>query len=754
MHGSSLAKWLRWLVYASAFVPLIIFSQYISPFHFGKVVVLRSIVEVMAVLYILLVWRDRTYLPKGHPITWAFFAFTLAFTITSITSVAWLQSFWGTLERMGGLWTFWHYFIFYIITLSVLRTRADWQRLLDIMIAVGVLSALYGFLQKTNWSFILGSGGRLRPFGTIGNAALFAGYQLLIGYLALTLSFLKRTPGNWRRWYWIAAGLTFLATASTAVRGSLLAMVVATIAAILLYSIWNRSRKARLALLFAIVAVVVFVFSALLLRDSSFVQNSPYLRRITDFSSSTFTVKTRFWAWQAGFQGWSESPRYMLVGWGPENFNVPFSEHFNPQFFTGPGSETFFDRAHNMFVEVLVTMGLLGEIAYLSLFAAIFWTLWKFLKVEGDTRTIGIGFTALTIAYMIHNAFIFDTSANFLTFFMLLAFIVHIAQRGLDAVQVRPIAGKTPSESLTAAQMGGGILLLLGALILIYTTNIKPAMANYTTTRAIVAGWQNDFPGAVSGYREAIDADTPGRYEFRHRFAQYLMELSSSADTKKIPKYKEAVLVAIEDVKKNIQENPRDYLPYLYLSRLYITIGRDDPKSPYNTSALEYSQKALEISPTFVRTYYEVGQAYLNMKDYDKAFEAFQKAAELNPDVAGTYWYMASVDFQRGKVQEGLQYATKAISGGYTLTQQDTQKLVNAYIQIGDYKSLVTIFEQLVRTFPTNVQHWASLATAYVKVNRIQDAINAARKVWELSPENSPARTDAASFIRSLGGTL
>ena len=77
MKESSLVVWLRRLIYSSTLVPLIIFSQYISPFHFGKVVVLRAIVEVMLGLYLLLIWRDRSYLPKANPITWAFLAFTL-----------------------------------------------------------------------------------------------------------------------------------------------------------------------------------------------------------------------------------------------------------------------------------------------------------------------------------------------------------------------------------------------------------------------------------------------------------------------------------------------------------------------------------------------------------------------------------------------------------------------------------------------------------------------------------------------------
>lgn len=107
MKESRLAIWIKWLVYTSVLMPLVISAQYLSPFHFGKVIFLRSIVEVMVALYLILIWRDRSYLPKSHPITWAFLSFTSAFTITSFFSVAWLQSLWGTLERMGGLFTFW-----------------------------------------------------------------------------------------------------------------------------------------------------------------------------------------------------------------------------------------------------------------------------------------------------------------------------------------------------------------------------------------------------------------------------------------------------------------------------------------------------------------------------------------------------------------------------------------------------------------------------------------------------------------------
>jgi tetratricopeptide (TPR) repeat protein/O-antigen ligase len=760
MNESFLAKTLRWLVYASAFVPLIIFSQFISPFHFGKVVVLRSIVQVMAVLYLLLIWRDASYRPKGHPLLWTFLSFALAFTLTSLTSVAFLQSFWGTLERMGGLFTFWHYFIFYVIAVSVLRTRQDWQTLLNIMVGVGVASAIYGFLQKTDWSFILGSGGRSRPFGTIGNAALFAGYQILVAFLAFTLSAMKRTTPAMRNWYLVAGGTTLLAALSTAVRGSLIGIVVGGLLWALLWSAVNRSKRAKNFLLAGLVALILFVFLGVTLRSTDFIQRSSYLNRITDFSANTFTVKTRFWAWEAGFKGWSESAKTMLVGWGPENFNVPFSKHFNPKFFTAPGAETFFDRAHNMFVEVVVTMGLLGFLTYLSLFVVSFKTYAGFIRQGGDARVLGIGFSAMTVAYAIHNSFIFDTSANFLTFFMLLAFVTHVAQRGLDTSLQKPIQGAR-RVPWTGAQITAASVLTVIVLVTIYSTNIRPIKANYATTRAIIAGWQGDWVGAVNKYREAIAYDTlTGRYEFRHRFAQYLLELSSTTDVSKVPNFQEVTLSVIEDVKKNAIDNPQDYLPLLYLSRMYIILGKGDPASPYNDMALEMSARALEISPTFVRTYYEVGQTYLNKGDLEKAVEWFQKAAQLNPDVAVTYWYIGSVQYQiasqkgdEAGMKAALANMSIAVEKGHTLSESDGVKLAQIFLQLRDFKSMAAIFEQLVGIAPTKTEYWAQLIATYGELDDRDTVIKTIRRALAIpavaADEEFTAK--AVATLRQLG---
>ena len=747
MREPILAKILRYIIYAAAFMPLIIFSQFISPFHFGKVVVFRSIVELMVVGYLLLLWQDRSYRPKTNIIFWALLAFVAAFSVTTLASIQPYASFWGTLERMGGLWTFFHYFLFFIIATAVLRKQEHWETFLTCTIATAILSALYGFGQKTNISFFIGSGGRERIFGTIGNAALFAGYEIVNIFLALTLLLRPNNSQFKKIVYGTGVVLGSLAVTMTVVRGSLLGLG----AGLLMFSLWyflkTNSRKAKLVLLsLATVASLFVVILITPLKDASFIGNSKFLRRVTDTSFESFTAKTRFWAWQAGLKGWSESPRRILLGWGPENFNIPFSKYFNPKFFTGYGAETLFDRAHNMFVEVLVTMGLIGFITYVGIFFFSFRALRTIRHAQTDNYIYTIGLSSLIVAYAIHNAFIFDTSANLLVFFTILGFIAFLLMRGKD----RDItASPQPVRINPALRFIVGSLLAITALVLIYRTNIIPSKANYASTRGIIAGWANDFSGAVVKFTEAMNYNVPGRYEIRHRFGQYLLEYSGAKQ--QTPEVESAVKLAIDEITKNRDENPADYLPLLYLSRLNINLGRGDAKSPYNDIALQHSLRALEISPTFIRTFYEIGQGYLNKKDYESAIKYFKQAAELNPEVGLSYWYWGIVEITRGNPDKGLRVINMALDRGYAPSESDYLNLAQQYVARKDYQALADIYERLVKLNPKNSEYYTSLAVAYANLGRVDDALAMARKAVTIDPSLLPS---AQEFARELGREL
>jgi len=741
---SNLVKFIRFGIFLTALIPLVIWKDFISPFHFGKVILFRSLIEVLGVAYLVLIIKDRSYLPRRDKVFWAFFVFVLAFSLATITSILKYPSFWGSLERMGGLWTFWHYFVFFIILTSVFTKKEHWQKLFDLTIFVGVLSAFYGFGQKTNIDFFVGSGGRARIFGTIGNPALFAGYELFTVFLSAMAYF--NFPSNQKRKtaYLFSFIISSIAVLITAVRGSILGYAVGLIVCAFLWVRYSKSRVGKLIFNTLVGLVVFWVIFSMMINDSTFVKNSGYLSRMTDLSINSVTVQTRFWAWQAGLKGWSESPKTILLGWGPENFNIPFSKNFNPKFFVGSGSETLFDRAHNMFVEILVTMGIVGFLAYVNTFVALFLSLRKLFKNK-DLAIYVVGLIPAIIAYMIHNSFIFDTSPNLIVFFTIAGFISYL-NLGIKKEMHTPHLTATSKSLINSVAM---ILIVLVAM-LIYKTNVLPTKANYATTRAIVRGWAGDFNGALSKFKEALSYDVPGKYEFRHRFAQYLV--GGGGPSVKEKSVQDAYEYAIVEISKNVKENSVDNLPYLYLSRLNIILGKDNPKSSHNDRALDYSMKALELSPTFIRTYYEIAQAYLNKKDLPKAIEFFQKAVDLNPGTGLSRWYLGAAKIESGDMS-GLEDLEKSLIGeaAYGPNEQDYVRLINIYLKTKDFVRIAVAYEKIIVLNPKNPQNYASLATAYANLGRIDDAVAMARKAVQVDPSFEP---DARAFLKSLGREL
>ncbi|HZZ99284.1 MAG TPA: tetratricopeptide repeat protein [Candidatus Paceibacterota bacterium] len=727
---------MKWTIYALALMPLIIFSQYISPFHFGKVVVFRAVVELMAALWLVLIWLKPQYRPRMTWLNWAILALMGAYTLTTFTSVEVYQSFWGTLERMGGLFSYWHFILFYFIIISVLRTKEDWRNFLRITVIVGLLSALYGFGQKTSISFFIGSGDRARIFGTIGNAALFAGYQIIDIFLALILA-LTAESRRWRDFMLISAVLMFIAVMMTAVRGSMVGLGLGMLVFAFLYFSKTHAKHAKQILIGLLILAGIGIIG-ISIRHTAFIQNSPYLRRVTDISPDASTIQTRVWAWTSGLEGWKDNAKTILVGWGPENFDVPFSKHFNPKFYISPGAETFFDRAHDVFVNQLVTQGLVGLIAYIWLFVVIFQVLWR-EKNDPEKQIPAMALIAMMIAYIIHNSFIFDTSANYLVLFTALGYISFLNAPPRGQEELAPIR-KSGTMAWTV-----GTALVVVACVLLYRTDIVPAKANYAATRGMIAGLENNFDVAVADFDRSIAYNAPGVYEETNQYAQFL--IAGSFDITQ-PNVIAAFKDAIAKEEQNVKLLPAEYLPDLYLSRLNLILGKNDPASPYNDEALKWSAKALAIAPTFPRTYYEIGQAYLNKKDYPKSFEAFQKAIDLNSDNATSWWYLGVSQLAAGQTNQGLETVKIAFQKGYQASENDYLALVSTYIQRNDYQDLVMVYQDLIKIDPNNAQYHVSLALSYAKVGRVNDAVAEARQAADLDPSYEQS---AMQFVQSLG---
>ncbi len=734
-------KLLRWGIFASLFLPLVIFSQYISPFHFGKMVLFRSLVAIMAVIYILLVISDKKYLPRWTPITIAFTIFTGLYALTSFTGVDFNYSFWGTLERMGGLFSFLHFWVFFIILVSVFRDRKSWEKILKISIFVGFLSILFAYGQYFKMGdFFVGWQHGSRLIGTIGNAALFAGYLLFI--LFLSIYFLLKSDTNERlrysrAFYGLVLILGIPVLHLTAVRGSIIAFWFGLFLLGILYLFLSKQKRFKPYIIAGLIIILLLVGFVWLNRDKDWLKETGWLNRLTTISLETRTLQTRLWSWYSGWQGFKERP---IIGWGPENFVLAHAKHFDARHFTSMGSETIWDRAHNIVLEILTTMGIIGLLSYLSIFAAVYYLLIKSFKKKRIKLATFAVFGVMLFVYWVHNLFIFDTMANYLVFFLILGYINYICRSGKTRIVTRIDAEKRPNPILI-------IVLIVLAIILIYKTNIEPTRANYTCTRAILAGRAGNEQMALEKYKQALSYKTyQGKYEIRHKLATFVVQYNEISQIEGRAK-QEILNYAIREIKKNIESHPLDYVPYLYLGRLYIHLIPEEPGA--GQKAEEAINKALSINNKNPRVWYELGQAHLSQKKYDEAVEMFKYALELNPEVAQSHWFLGISYAKAGEPEEAIKYIEQAIERGYDYKKSISNiiRLIDIYSQLGDYYKIIDLYKAGIELQPKNAQLYASLAAAYAKIGDYDKAVELALKAAEIDPN---FQEEAEAFINSL----
>jgi tetratricopeptide (TPR) repeat protein len=82
-----------------------------------------------------------------------------------------------------------------------------------------------------------------------------------------------------------------------------------------------------------------------------------------------------------------------------------------------------------------------------------------------------------------------------------------------------------------------------------------------------------------------------------------------------------------------------------YLNR---TLGRLQRRSGQLDQAIHHLSEAISYDPLSLEAYLELGQAYLDRRDYPEALNVFQNAISIKPDEARIY-YLAGITFKEVK---------------------------------------------------------------------------------------------------------
>lgn len=737
MQSQRIERILLWAIkiglFIVPFVPLLIAPNMFFPYITGKAFLFRAIVELTFFAWAWLAIFYPKYRPRKTPLMWAVFSWFVIVTLATIFGINPARSFWSNFERMEGLLAYAHLVAYFIVLSHVFRKK-DWIVFLHLSVAAGILQATYALFQRLG-VFISPQGG-FRADGTIGNPTYLAAYLMFIVAFALILWIYATSRSA--RYYLLGATLFILvAIYFTASRGPTLALLLGAIFAAGLLLLFMRSdtpraRKVKRVVYVAAGLLILVPAGLWLARDTSFVRESPVLIRLTSLSFKERTITSRFTIWNMSWEGFKERP---LLGWGPENYLVVFSKHYRTELWQ---QEPWFDRSHNIVFDWLINAGILGLIAYFSMFVSGAAMLWKNFSLAREAANKGhaialeyeankelhvaITLSATLFAYVFQNFFVFDNIATYTSFFAILAFIQSTAFAHHDAWQ-EPVAPATFAGSFEVRAVSGAVFAA-ALMIVLYVINIKPMLVNLALLEALKAQSANDVQRAYNAYDRALSYDTSlGRMEIGEQFSRFALAAGTRQELS--TEFRTLILRrSIELADRIVQENPTDPRSRLFLAIILTKVGIYD-------KALEAFNEALKLAPMKHQVYFELADAYLQMGQTQKAVEVMEDiyAKTKNFDAVGMN--LVAVHILAGN-QERVDALLMEHFGTVDVADE---LLARVYQTVGKMDRFLSTLRAFVNVDPENVEYRLRLASAYHKSGNNSDAMRELRVLLEKHPE-------------------
>ena len=493
-----------WL-FAACLVPLFfnVFSNRV--FEPDKLTLLRAIVLLMVAAWLIraietfegprqLRQRTQRFLSES-PLALPAVLFLGVMLVSTALSVAPDISFVGSYQRLQGTLTSLAYLGLFWVMAVHLRTRAQVDRLVAVIILTSVPIGLYGILQHLQADPLPWGGDvTTRVTSTMGNAIFLSAYLIMVVPLTLArlghalLALLARwanpgaAPTGATAWllplfYSSALALQLVAILFTKSRGPWIGLGLGLATFALLLQLRHRRWRLLAGTVGAVAAAGLFVL-ALNLPGSPLapLKNlSPYLERlgsVLETEGGTGRVRVLIWFGDEIGRGAlgliTSNPWRTIVGHGPESMYVAYNRFYPPDLAHYEARNAIPDRSHNDLLDALVTTGVLGLSAYLVLVGSFFlYGLTALWRAESWFRLLHLTAFMAAVAGHLGEAFfgigIAATRTYFWLYLALLTCVLRWQQEEAEQTAARPSGAPTPrlALALPGNSLGGTMSLVM-----------------------------------------------------------------------------------------------------------------------------------------------------------------------------------------------------------------------------------------------------------------------------------------------------
>jgi len=335
--------------------------------------------------------------------------FLIACIISAIFSLNPSTSFWGSYERQLGLITFIYLTVLYFISGYLIREGSRIKTVLLVIEIVSVIISVYAILQFFKIELLSTQSANSRPGSFLGNSVFLGGFLVLI----LPFSAMNAAEKKNKLSVFAFPILIFTGIVASGTRSAYIALIIQVIIYFVLkYKHLKVTYKNKKQLIFVfipllILSIVTFLF---------YVNQGMLYQRVADIFRFH---NPRFILWGDAFDIFF---KYPITGPGIAMYAAAFEEFYsNALRFSD--ALVVYDNAHNNYLHILFTMGLIGFLAYAYLIYSAFRSAIKISKhvnQSGRNKNLSYSFIMMLSGYCVYGLTNFDDiSILFYLFIML-----------------------------------------------------------------------------------------------------------------------------------------------------------------------------------------------------------------------------------------------------------------------------------------------------------------------------------------------
>lgn len=610
-------------------LPLVFCTSFQTVFSMPKLIVLELSISLIGLLWLYKIFNEGKFVYCKNRFNLALLAFAVVCILNTAFSTSVFTSIFGAEGRFTGLVLMLSLMLLSFFVFNWIRTEQDLWGVIKTTVFTSSTLALYGLIQffglfqeGFNWSENPGE----RVFGTIGHADHFGPYLGM--NIVLSLFLVDRLGKIEKHKVWQAAAvigvvLQLSALGLTASRGAAVALCVALayLTVVLVKNNFEKSRQFLKKYLWHFIAVLVLIITLFLLAAFQVIKFSMFDRIVNNIVFiQEGHLPDRFSWWLSSLEMIKQRP---LLGFGLATFRDAFNAFRRPDFVTqAPGDMQDLitpEAAHNEYLNIAATQGVLGLLAFLAL---IYFAFKGSRQKQNQLNLTALALKGAIIVYLVQIVFNFGVITTLSFFFIFLGLLASV-----NDVKKHPVEIKLHSAVKH-------FFLFLGLVVIcsIGYVTFRQASADYYYRAAEIAVSQKKYDQAIIAYQKTL-LFQPFEYAYYQSFADFALKSSTDRNLQNDTRLKFLNLAQIE-YRRAVALNP--YHPSTFynlgLAEMQIYLSTGDQKAL--TSAIADFNQSISLSPNNPLYSYQSAQALLTAKDptaKEEAVKALQNVIKIRP---------------------------------------------------------------------------------------------------------------------------